>query len=1543
MKILKPIFFVLMLSYAQLILAQSPGGVSTGNVGWFKADLGTTGNTNAAFVSTWADQAGTAQNFTASGGDRPRFYNTTTPVNLNPYVRFAGNDVMAQANSTDINNVTSDQRTLIMVFRTGSNVTNTQVLYEEGGAANANAQDKGLSMFVSNSQVYVSAWNVPNDGVGSPWTWKGVSTGIADNTNANVTNTYIVSMVMNGNTSITGTINGYLNGANFGAAANVGRLYAHTGAIGLGRANAQTRTAAGAGGVINNTGDLDGDIMEFAYYQATALSNSDRNKIESYLAVKYGITLNQTIPTDYVDSAGNIIYAASGSHSVYNNDIAGIGIDSSSGLSQSSSRSLNADDIVRMNGASSMASGEFMLWGNNNDDNGTIAEIATGIPGTTTTRLDRVWRVDETGDVGTVSVSFDLSSISVTGTTASNFGLLVDSGDSDFTSGSRMIAAASYTGGVVTFNNVDFSDGDYFTLATNIVQPSVTMSVSPTTIGETGGTTVSTVTATLSGPWHSTVTVNFSFTGSATGGGVDYTASASSVVIPATATISGSFTVTSVDDALAEGTESTLIEITSVTNGTESGTQQQILTITDDELVNNACTDTEQVFTTELTSGDVNIYSLFGTLEATSTSAYTGNYEMIIDPDNLYRYLAAYTGQKITRAEIDGTGEIVLWDTAGTNPFQIAIDPLRNKIYWTEWSTNARIMCANLDGTGVATAIATGEYYPTGMQIDVASGNLYVYNGFNSPPILRRTTTDGTCSAASFTTLLSSPTLPLAYNLTIDPPGSRLFFVDYNANNIVKINTDGTGLNLNLWSGGAPGDQLRDIVYNKNTDQLFYIYTNGVVQKALADGTGTVSTVVSLANAQPDSRSIDICVDSVAPRLVSFTSFSSNGTYCPGSTINITATYDETVEPGSSLTVVLSTGASVLLNNVSGTTISGTYTVGVTGSGQNTTDLTVSSISSELVSDSNGNDRTNSTVPISPNNIADLSAIIVDTAAPTLTEVTPVPNPTINRNPPYTFSSSETGSMTFAGGCSSVTTAVASGNNTITLDSNGSGGTLADGLYDNCSITVLDTPACNSAVLNISDFEVAGTIPSVTLSIDNANISETGGVATVTATLSNTYALPVTVNLSFSGTAGGGDYTTSSSSIVIPALSLSNTMTIAATGDLLAEGNETVIVDISSVTNGTESGVQQVTTTILDDDGVLVTLSVNNATISESGGSAIFTATLSGTSASDVTVNLGFSGTASHPADYTRTGTSILITSGNLTASVTVTAVDDPDYEEDETVIVDITSVTNAFEDGTQQATTTIQDDQVCSYDPMATPTGLTALLTMTIDGSEGPVMGYTPISGDDFGTDVMNRTAPQNQAWRDEAEQFFLDEYGIDFDGANMTPDMAIVLSHWELDSAFNTRLHAMSGRRISANGGEVRSGFYSMLVVSSAGATFYGNWGGAGGTWVPPGTVVEFGEYAINIPQPCKDYDGDMETDEIEETIYLAFRSARPNLADFASFNGSLFIDIPAVFEYDLTTGDGVNTYAYTSGKIYGRKELRELNTNDVVSFGNIIVTVP
>ena len=243
-------------------------------------------------------------------------------------------------------------------------------------------------------------------------------------------------------------------------------------------------------------------------------------------------------------------------------------------------------------------------------------------------------------------------------------------------------------------------------------------------------------------------------------------------------------------------------------------------------------------------------------------------------------------------------------------------------------------------------------------------------------------------------------------------------------------------------------------------------------------------------------------------------------------------------------------------------------------------------------------------------------------------------------------------------------------------------------------------------------------VPSATLAIDKTSIAENGGVATVTATLSNTSAQTVTIWLNYSGTAyNSSDYNYSSNSITIAAGSLSGTVTVTSVSDCAVEGNETVVVDIGSVTNGTENGSQQVTTTIIDDDVYpTITLSANNLSIPEKGGTAIVTATLSNTFCQSIDIYLNFTGsTATNTTDYNYSSNKITIPSGSLTGTITVSSVNDYLVEGNETVVAGVESTNVAgISTSVSPVTITIVDDD--SYSITVTPTS--GLVTTEAGGS---------------------------------------------------------------------------------------------------------------------------------------------------------------------------------------------------------------------------------
>ena len=143
-----------------------------------------------------------------------------------------------------------------------------------------------------------------------------------------------------------------------------------------------------------------------------------------------------------------------------------------------------------------------------------------------------------------------------------------------------------------------------------------------------------------------------------------------------------------------------------------------------------------------------------------------------------------------------------------------------------------------------------------------------------------------------------------------------------------------------------------------------------------AAGNALTSTVMPGVNLTTASA---VNVDTTAPVLLSFTSSTADGTYGPGSTINVTATYDQALGAGSTVDVNFNNTATLTLSSVAGSTISGTYTVGATGSGEDIVTLDVASISSQAAVDLF--DNTNSSTALPATTIATASSIDVDTTA----------------------------------------------------------------------------------------------------------------------------------------------------------------------------------------------------------------------------------------------------------------------------------------------------------------------------------------------------------------------------------------------------------------------------------------------------------------------------------------------------------------------------------------------------------------------------------
>jgi hypothetical protein len=126
------------------------------------------------------------------------------------------------------------------------------------------------------------------------------------------------------------------------------------------------------------------------------------------------------------------------------------------------------------------------------------------------------------------------------------------------------------------------------------------------------------------------------------------------------------------------------------------------------------------------------------------------------------------------------------------------------------------------------------------------------------------------------------------------------------------------------------------------------------------------------------------------------------------------------------------------------------------------------------------------------------------------------------------------------------------------------------------------------------------------------------------------------------------------------------------------ESDETVIVTLSADAAYTVGSPSTDTVTITSDDVALptVTIVATDAAAAELGlDPGTFTVTRTGSTAGPLTVNYMTTGsTATSGDDYSALSGSVTILAGFSTATITVTPVDDPDVESDETVIVTLSA-----------------------------------------------------------------------------------------------------------------------------------------------------------------------------------------------------------------------------------------------------------------------------
>ena len=315
-----------------------------------------------------------------------------------------------------------------------------------------------------------------------------------------------------------------------------------------------------------------------------------------------------------------------------------------------------------------------------------------------------------------------------------------------------------------------------------------------------------------------------------------------------------------------------------------------------------------------------------------------------------------------------------------------------------------------------------------------------------------------------------------------------------------------------------------------------------------------------------------------------------------------------------------------------------------------------------------------------------------------------------------------------------------------------------DNLYEGTETISLDGTLTGVAVtdtsLTLTDDD---TQPS--FAVADASASE-GDDITFTVTRSGAMDNVVSVKWNTKAATGAGADSTSDYTPATTATKLdfakgvgTQTFTVATTEDVLHEGDETFLVELTEPVGGTIA-TAEATGTITDDDaapsGITLSVDTNGAedgtpsTVAEDAGATVVTvtATVNGTTryvdAKTVAVSVA-DGTAASPADYAAVNNfSITIAAGaaNHTGSFTVTPVDDNLDEANETIDVTGTLTEITITGATVTLTDTDNPVSFSIADAEATEGGKVTF-TVSRGGAEGNVASVKVATAADSGDGV--------------------------------------------------------------------------------------------------------------------------------------------------------------------------------------------------------------
>lgn len=229
-------------------------------------------------------------------------------------------------------------------------------------------------------------------------------------------------------------------------------------------------------------------------------------------------------------------------------------------------------------------------------------------------------------------------------------------------------------------------------------------------------------------------------------------------------------------------------------------------------------------------------------IEDIVTDGLQNPYNVVVDPIEGKIYWT--DKDTFYRADLDGKNVEEL-KTGATALSAIAIDLAVRKLYWSDWNSG-KINRSNLDGTDVEYVFTTGAKRVFGVAVDADRRKIY-WTDPKFPPQILRANLDGTDSEVLISTELSP------YGIALDPSARKIYWTNNEAGRIQRSNFDGSNIENLVVDGFS---WFSGISLDTNGEKMYWADSGRGIRRSNLNGTD-VETLVVNELAYP----IDIAVD----------------------------------------------------------------------------------------------------------------------------------------------------------------------------------------------------------------------------------------------------------------------------------------------------------------------------------------------------------------------------------------------------------------------------------------------------------------------------------------------------------------------------------------------------------------------------------------------------------------------------------------------------------------------------------------------------------